>query len=95
METKMCKYSLTLLITSKFGHAPGLVGKYFHRAQRSRVLVPAAYLEKYSCALSLKSLIATIIYTPDCFSCFHTFLIAHCVLSLVIFSSFIFYYLSV
>ena len=42
----MCKYSLTLLITFKFGHAPGLVGKYFDRAQRRRVLVPAAYLEK-------------------------------------------------
>ena len=38
------------------------LGKYFNRAQRSRVLVPAAYLEKYSYALSLKSLISTIIY---------------------------------
>ena len=95
METMMCKYSLTLLITFKFGHAPGLVGKYFNRAQRRRVLGPAGYLEKYSCALSLKSLTSTIIYTSHCFSCFHTFLIAHCVLSLVIFSSFIIYDLSV
>ena len=87
METKMCKYSSTFLITFKFGHARGRVGKYFIRARRRRVLVLAAYLEKYFCALSRKSLISTITYTRHWFSWFHKFFIAHCVLSLVIFFS--------
>ena len=85
METKKCKYSSTFLITFKFGHARERVGKYFNGARRRRVLVPAAYLEKYFCALSLKSLISTIVYTRHCFSCFHTSFIARCVLSLGIF----------